>query len=494
MTSILLDIRDFLVGALIVDESSVLYDCSVNIYELQWAELEGKEPAALNATLFYSTGGGDNILSSLLARIMKESGHDVSSGYLLVPDSCLINETITLPKIRPEDTKRIIERKFNPTGAIQLQIALVEESLHNQTWSVQYLPAELVDNYQESYKSAGIELNGITTPSHVAVYAVPGDYVMAAGLVYAMFELSLNAVEGFYFYENRVIHHERFVLEEAVTGQDNEHEEQFRKMTLFKVLDGIYSVNANFEFNNPGNTVHQLLLCGTHPQIHEICDSLVDAMGVEGLLMGFLLGDLDAVLPVAGRHALLTGYANALQQGVAVDFLHHDILPQKALRVRTGIYLYSLTALLALASVAPRESHFRKLSADLIKEKQKLSQLKSSSANALKMADNVILLKKEIEARAALYGVFRDLANNLPDGIFLNAIEIKQLGGRRIIELLAVTKQSPDIHTKKLLTHLNAYLSKSGSFHLSKDPVITVIGVDNDKAVQIKVVCDLVTR
>lgn len=490
MSRIFLDIRDSLLNALIYDGDSLRYECSFDVHSVEWQESKGKEPTQHEELLFHRTGGKETVLSSILSRIIKQSAVNVTSGYLLAPDSRLMSDTITLPKIDPEDASRIIERKFNPSGALQLYISLVEESSHSQVWSVEYLPGELVKKYEDSFKSAGVKLQGITTANHVALHAIPGEYSMSAGRVYALYDTSLNAVEGFYFYESRLIHKERFILDETASGQISGNEEQLRKMKLFKMLDGIYRINANFAFSNPGSDIHQLLLCGTHPQIGEIAESLSEAMGIEV----FVLSMFDTVYSTAGRYALLTGYLNALQQGVAVDFLRHEILQQKALRVRTGVYIYSLTVLLALGSVAVRENTYRKVSAELAGEKQKLSQLKTVSVKSLKIAETITALNKEVDADALFYALFRDFANNLPDGAFLKGVQIKRLKSGRTMEIVAVTRKTPDIHVRKILSRLQGYLSTSAFFQLSKEPVITIVGKDNDRSVEMKFVCELVTK
>jgi hypothetical protein len=187
----------------------------------------------------------------------------------------------------------------------------------------------------------------------------------------------------------------------------------------------------------------------------------------------------------------LKGLQRAYSEGVLTNYMHPDLLRRFPLRKKSGMLVYIATALLAAFFLITTEFQHHRLKKQAQEEKKALDAHKSSKTASANFVKNLDLLRKLSGSQMLFYPVFRELAMNLPDGVYLDSFSFSGKDGRDIIEFSATFTPSGDLGTRKTLTSLVEAMNQSPRLNRYREPTITSSTRELKKAMTVKFACEV---
>jgi hypothetical protein len=235
--------------------------------------------------------------------------------------------------------------------------------------------------------------------------------------------------------------------------------------------------------------LQKVWLCGTDATIPELATTLQDAMDVETslLLPAGPADDQTLEYPFTA----LKGLQQAYYDDVLVNFMHPDLLRRFPLRKKSGMLIYIATALLAVSVVLTTEYRHVRLKKQADSAKKALIAQKQSQATTASFAKNLDLLRKLSGSQVMFYPIFRELAMNLPDGVYLDSFSYSSKDNHDTVDISATFLHSSDLGTQKTLTRLMESMKRSPYLSHYREPSVISATKDLKKAMTVKFTCEV---
>jgi Tfp pilus assembly protein PilN len=485
MADLFLDIRNRAVRAIVAEQGEIRFQ---QAYPLDTQESENRNQAL--------SGGQSKLregeLSGIIARIRTESSASIDQAHLILPNVNVTFATHRLPKMPHQEALKLVTRKTADQTKEELpQIGLIPMAIdqNSQTWLSEYIPTDILKDYKKEFDSAKVKLKTVSTIPEATLKTI--DHIRESIFnAHAIFEINITYVEVYYVSASALLLHETLEISSDDTVMESKDPERILKRRMFTILDLLYHVNAQYLAANPMTPLEKIWLCGADANIPEMTSTLQDAMDVET----FLLNDQPED-PVAGcRFAVLKGFMKACYDGKAVNFMHPDLLRRFPLRKKSGLLIYIATALLAGSFVVVTEYRHAGLQKKVKLLEKAASSQKASKAASDAVAKNIDTVKKLTSNQVVLYPIFRELATNLPEGVYLDSLTLTDKEGKTTLDLSASFRQSGDLGTEKTLTRLMAAVSQSPYLAVSREPVITTTTKDKQTVVTVKLSSEVRAR
>lgn len=488
MADLFLDIRDRYIRAIAAENGVVRFQ---KAYPLEATESNGRngqdEQPARNAGLL------EGELAAVLSRIRTEAGVSLDQTHLVLPSADVRFSTHVLPRMPQQDACKLLSRKITAEADDENpQISLVPMAVekNNQTWLAEYVTPETLKAYKKEFSASRLKLKTVTTALDATLHAVAAirESIFNA---HAVFEINTHSIVAYYISSSCLLHHETLELAELIDFANGSDTERNLKRRMFTILDLLYRINSQYLSANPMTPLQKVWICGTDTSIPELVIALQDAMDVETSMLA--AGQTDDQVSES-TFFVLNGLQKAYQDGAVVNFMNPDLLRRFPLRKRSGMLVYLATTLLAAWFVISTEHHHSRLKQQAANEKRTLAALKSSQTTSAAFAKNLELLRKLSGEQVIFYPILRELAMNLPDGVFLDSLNYSSRDSLDTLEISATFLQTSDLGTQKTISRLMETMNRSPHLKNHREPSISSSTRDSKKSMTVKFTCEVTPR
>lgn len=508
MNALIIDIRDTCLRAVLSDDGALDY-CRTFDFEpsgsgtITESTANEDQPARKHAAavdnpylIYYDTeekNPWDLALRQIINQIRADIKTSIDSVHLIIPSDEVIMASHQLPKMARLDAQKLIGRKLSSETKEEFppfSIIPGASDQKTQTWYSLYIPSGTLREYHKAFSSCRMRLTSITTPVNAMIDAFHS-VREAIFNAHAIFEIQRGFIEAFYISADGLLHFQRLPYASAATNKEisAEEAEKILKQKIFKIINTIFSVNSQYQSSHPGTPVQMAWVCGLESGLEEIATALKEAMGIEvGIAPAMPTG-----LPDESGYVPLAGFAAALQRNSATTYSVADFFKRFPLRKTSGSIVYTVTACAALLAFTLTERDYRSHLKQLKQMQQptdpKLAKNKPGASTAY--AKNLDALKKLTTRQIVFYDLFRELASDLPDGVYLENLEFHLKDDKGIIDITAVARLDDRIAENMLLSRLMAMFDRSPTLKYHREPSITVISKDKDRFLKISVACEV---
>ncbi len=423
-------------------------------------------------------------LAGILSLIRSDADISLDQAHIIVPSSDVQKEIHRLPRMPQQDAEKLLARKVaEKTGDENPQIHVIPMAIEQaqQEWLLEYVPTTALRDYKSEFSAGRLKLKTATTATAAIFHAIAHirESIFNA---HAIFEINATSVEAYYVSSSSLLMHETLPLGGDDEFRNHQDDERAHKRRIFSILDILHRVNTQFQSAHPMTPLEKVWLCGTESAITELSTTLQDAMDVETSLLS-----ADDTSSFVSLH----GFVKAYHENRAVNFIHADLLKRFPLRKKTGMLVYVVTALVTAFFVVTAEyRHHKLLDKDAQTKKQLAAQKASKSASA-SFAKNLDSLKKLSGSQIVLYPIFRELAMNLPDGVYLEAFNFSSKDTGDKIDIIASFTQNSDLGTRKTLTKLVDLVKQSPYLRHYHEPSVTSVTKAQKKFMVVKFTCEV---
>ncbi len=504
MNALIIDIRDNCLRAVLSNDGILEYCRSFDFEPLPTltgtdtehaAEATLKHaPAADNPYLIYydteKKNPWDLALKQIITQIYSDIAIPVDSTHLIIPSDEVTIATHHLPKMARTDAQKLIGRKISAETKEEFppfSIIPAASDQKTQTWCSLYIPTATLQDYRKAFTSCRMRLSSITTPVNAMIDAFRS-VREAIFNAHAIFEIQRGFIEAFYISSDGILHFQRLpYASSAITSENSaDDEEKIQKLKIFKIINTIFSVNSNYQNAHPATPVQMAWICGLEGGLDEIATALKEAMGIEvGIAPAMPTG-----LPEESGYVPLAGFAAALQSNSATTYTTADFFRRFPLHRTSYLIIYAITACVALLAITLTELEFRKLKKELQQTqtpKQATGKTPAISENTKNLDD----LKKLTSRQFAFYNLFRELATDLPDGVYLENFEYHVKDTKGFIDITALARLDDTIGESMLLTKFMTMLDRSPTLKNHREPTIAVFTRDKDRFLKITVTSEV---
>ncbi|MDU0459965.1 MAG: hypothetical protein RW306_14670 [Geobacteraceae bacterium] len=435
----------------------------------------------------------DLAFKTVVKQIFSDIRDSIDATHLIIPADDVVIATHQLPKMSRQDAEKMIARKISTESREEFppfSIIPAASDQKSQNWYSLYVPTSTLLDYRKVFSSARLRLSSITTPVNAMIDAFRS-VREAIFNSHAVFEIHRGFVEAYYISADGLLHFQRLPYSGSESSRETspEETEKAQKFKLFKIIDTIFKINSHYQTAHPQIPVQMAWICGLDSDLDNIATALKEAMGLEVAIAPAMptgLKDESGYVPLAG-------FASSLQNGTAVGYSAADLLKRFPLRKTSGVIIYTLTTLAALLAFSLTEREYRQLNNQVKQLKQSNSAQKGrNNASASSAYTKSLEALKKLTARQfVFYDLFRELANDLPDGVFLEDLEFRLKDDKGLLGITATARLSDNIGESRLLSRVMVMLDKSPTLANHSEPVITVVSREKDRYLKISVTSEV---
>ncbi|MBC7964117.1 MAG: PilN domain-containing protein [Steroidobacteraceae bacterium] len=506
MNTLIIDIRENSLRAVLSNDGLLVYSRTFDfeptpgtqgddaVYDLHHSHT----PAADNPYLLYYDIGqkqnpGDLAFKEIIGKIRSDINNAIDATHLIIPADDVVIATHQLPKMSRQDAEKLIGRKISAESREEFPPFSIIPSASDQktqTWYSLYVPTTTLQDYRKAFAACRLRLTSITTPLNAMIEAFR-NVREAIFNSYAVFEIQHGFVEAYYISADGLLLFQRLPYKTAANSPEGgaEDGEKSQKFKLFKIIDTIFRINSLYQSAHPQIPVQMAWVCGLESDLEAIATALNEAMGLEvGIAPAMPTG-----LPEESGYVPLAGFAAALQNGTAVSYSAADFFKRFPLRKTSGVAIYAATTLVALLAFGLTETEYRKLNnrAKRFPQHQNPKQTPGKKTAPAAHTRNPDSLRKLTARQFVFYILFRELANDLPDGVFLENLEFHLKDETGLVDITAVARLDNKIGESMLLSRLVAMLDRSPTLKNHREPSITVVDKDKERYLKITVTSEV---
>lgn len=507
MNLLIIDIRDTCLRAVLSNDGTLVYGRTFDfmpLAPLADADAEpgevpaGKQtPDADNPYLIYYNSGEKHPWDLALKQIIKQIRSDVQSRidstHLIIPSDEVIIATHQLPKMSRPDAQKLIGRKISAETKEEFppfSIIHGASDQKTQTWCSLYIPTATLREYRKAFSSCRMRLSSITTPVNAMMDAFRSvrDSIFNAHVI---FEIQRGFIEAFYISADGILHFQRLSYAPSAANRENnaEETEKVHKLKIFKIINTIFSINSNYQADHPATPVQMAWVCGVESGLDDIASALKEAMGIEVAIAP----PMPTGLAEESGYVPLAGFAATLQSNTATTYAAADLFQRFPLRRTSGGIIFAVTACAALLTITLKEREYRTLRKQVQQVQQSPAQKPGNNKAPASAAyvKNLDALKKLTSRQFVFYNLFRELATDLPDGVYLENLEFHLKDDKGFIDITALARLDDKIAESMLLTKLMTMFDRSPTLKNHREPAITVFARDKERFIKITVTSEV---
>jgi hypothetical protein len=485
MAELFLDIRDRHIRAIATENGVIRFQQAYQLKPVEVKKFTRQDGQSAEQVRLQ-----EGELAAIVSRIRTDAHISLDNAHLILPSVDVQVGTHLLPRMPQQEALKLLTRKsaLEPgDDAPKINIIPMSMEQNNQTWLTEFVKTETLKDYKKELSTIRIKLRSVTTAIDATLHAVSAirESIFNA---HAIFEVNTNSIEVYYLSASSLLFHETLELNESIDVIDNSDTGRNQKRRIFTILDLLYHANSQYMSSNPMTPLQKVWLCGNDSSLAELVKALQDAMDVETSLLPSEPSDTQIT---ECQFIALKGLQRAYSDGVLANYMHPDLLRRFPLRKKSGMLVYIATAMLAAFFLVTTEFKHTQLKHQVQDEKKTLAALKSSKTASSTFAKNLDLLRKLSGSQILFYPVFRELAMNLPDDVYLDSFSFSGKDGRDTIEFSATFIPSGDLGTRKTLTRLVEVMNQSTYLNRYREPIITSSTRDLKKAMTVKFACEV---
>lgn len=506
MNALIIDIRETSLRAVLRNDDGVLEYCRTFEFEplkdiqgetVKHQQISIHDASSDNPYLLECHNIWNLELKEALKKIRSEISTKINATHLIIPPYEVVTATHQLPKMSRQDAENLIRRKISTESKEEFPpFSIIPGATDQkiQTWHSLYIPSSTLKLYRKAFAFSKLRLSSITTPVNAMINAFQS-VREAIFNTHAVLEIQRGFVEAYYISGDGILYFERLPYASSASEPEvsDEQKEKIQKFRLFKIINTIFSINSKYQEANPHIPVQMVWVCGLENGLENgldsIASSLKEAMGVEVAIAPAM----PTGLPDESGYVPLAGFASALLNGTATSYSAADFLQRFPLRKTYGVAIYLITSVVALLALSLTEREYRKLRSQVksaqttVDSKQNKAKVAAAAANA----KNLDALNKLTSRQFIFYDLFRELATDLPDGVYLDNLQFQLKDDKGFLDLTALSRQSDKKGESALLVNFIDMLDKSPTLTDYREPSISVVGKDKDRYLKITVTSEV---
>ena len=435
----------------------------------------------------------DQALKEVINKIRSDINSTIDATHLIIPSDDVVLATHQLPRMPRQDAEKIIGRKIASESKEEFppfSIIPSSSDQKTQTWYSLYVPTATLKDYRKAFTSSRLRLTSITTPINAMLDAFRS-VREAIFNSHAVFEIQRGSIEAYYISSDGILYFQslQYNAVDNVPDGDTKDNEKAQKFKIFKIIDTIFRINSNYQSVHPQIPVQMAWVCGNESGLESIATALKEAMGLEvAIAPAIPTGPLEE-----SGYVPLVGFAVSLHNSTAVSYSIADFLKRFPLRKTSGMIIYAVTALAALITLSLTEREYRKLNNQV----KLFRKFKNTNKNLVKNpassahSKNLDTLKKLTARQFVFYNLFRELANDLPEGIFLENLQFRLKDDKGLLDTTAIARLNDNIGESLLLSRLMTMLDSSPTLKNHREPSITIVSKEKERYLKITVTSEV---
>lgn len=422
-------------------------------------------------------------LKTKLKLYLSESDIKPDTAHIILPSSEVIFENITLQNVPMEDAEFIIRNKIISERDIKsplIHLTPLGSDKMQQTYLVETIEKEIAEKYTKILSANGVKVRTLSTPIHANIRFFR-DFIKSAG-TFGILDLGREFMEFTVISDSVLILHERIPIQKAQMDEVEKKLETFDRLILFKIVEKFHNLYKRLKNTLPDQSLSKVFLCGPLCVHKELIETLSEIIVVEPLV------DTDEDAPCL--YASIKGLIRGVLDNSIVNFLersgkffsHFEKRCKRYVLITMVIYLILLSGGFFYV-----ENKYKKASLRLKLETKELSKGARKGSYAKRLSYLVSLSERDIP----FYEILRYLANNLPEGIFLEKVNYIGKDDKTIIEFNFIIKDTSALVRESLLTQLSSTLNNSSYLKNDGEPSISIVTKDKAKIIQVRLAVEV---
>lgn len=417
-------------------------------------------------------------LRDKIKQFMVDSGLKPDVAHIIIPPSEVIVENITLQNMPVEYAELIIRRKMVSERGLKdplFHLTLLRSEKMQQTYMVEVIEKEKAEGYMKILSSCGIKVKTLTTPFQANL--ISAKEMEKEIDTFGILDIGDGFMEFTVIIDSVPTHHERVSLQRSERFESTEEDRKgFDRIALFKIAEKFHHIYKRSK-GASGRNFSKVFMCGPLCVNKELIDILSEVVEIETLK--------DQEGDNSCLYTSLKGLVRGVSDRSIPNLLEGKRRPLSYIlkRYRKPALVAMMAYILILAAVFYYvENKYRKAISKLDLETKTLAQRAKEVGPAEQLSQLVSITERDIP----LYELMRYLANNLPDGIFLEKINYIGKENRVIVELNFMLKDASSIGREALLTRLMKTLDSSVYLRRHTEPAISTETKDKERNVRIR--------
>ena len=434
----------------------------------------------------------------ILSEISSDIGMKLDKIHCILPSEDTAVAVYSLPVMSRSDAEKVIQRKLVKDTNVPLPIynILSMGALGDkQAYIVETIKRETIERYQTFFRERKIEVKTFTTALHANLKAA-GKANIDPSLTTAILDIGHDIIEMTVLSHDRVLSygkaavHSLDIEKELQSGKTTD---RIEKMRVYRVVEAVFNAQSDYKKSYPDDPVQAFLVCGTGGGLTGIHEALTESLNVSSAA----LDTFKTTVTDGFQFTALHGLALSVLDGTAVNYLPRESavkLPLASLNKNALITTLSIYAIIIVALVSIVELRYRtaKRSLDAKTPSGQVGNLGPLGTDPYVV--HGAYLKGLLAKQVGWNGIFGYLADNTPDGVYINSLTTNQQSGGRSLEIDFVTSSYTEVGRSKLLSKITAMIDRSGLLKRTGEPVISVTSNQaKAKLLHLKVTCEVMS-
>ena len=474
MKNVLLDLRGRALRALVTDGETVTYLKSFETFSLDDPE--------------HAKG--------ILSDIAREAGIKFDRVHCIMPSEDVSAATFSIPVMSLSDAEKVIHRKLSKESGLSSPIFRILPTGFGgdkQSYLVETVKRETIERYLDFFNDQKISVKTISTSLHTNLKATSktgDDLTQTTGVL----DIGSDIIEMTVISSNHVISYGKAVIphldveKERLSGKS---EERIHKMKVYRIVEALYNAQTDYKKDYPDIPISKMFICGTGGALAGIHEALHESMNLTATSLNTLSGSVAD----GYQYTALHGFALGLLDGTAVNYLPRDMstkLPFSNLGNKTVISAAAIYALMLITVVTVFESKLVSAQKNLWDKTRTKQDQSFDSGETAVYAKHSGYLNGLLSRQISWQTTFGYLADNTPDGVYLEGVSLKPQQSTQMLEISFVTPHPSEVGGKKFLTRIVSMIDKCGALRRNGEPIISTSKNDKKgKLLHIKVLCEV---
>jgi hypothetical protein len=416
--------------------------------------------------------------------------------HCIMPSEEVSVSAMAVPAMSPGDAAKVIRRRLiKDTGDPSPLFNSIPQGRggERQSYLVESIKPQAMERLVSFFRGRGIVVKAVTTalPANLrAIKNVQG----ASSQTIALIDIENDFIEMTVLSDHVISYGKAAILPLDVEKEleSGKTPERIQKMRVFRAVESVYNAQSDYKRDFPDAPINKLWVCGTGSSLGGVLEALGESMNIETLSLNtFKEPVADGFLYTA-----LHGFALGMQDGTAVDFLPRDLLrdlPFTAWGRPALITAGCVYAMIFFTVIGALEIKHRKINNVLEDKIRAAQQRRLESADAAVYQKHGATLKGLLARRISWRAVFGYLADNTPEGAYIEGLSLKQQPNGSLLDIVFVIPAYAEVGVTKYLTRTIDMIDRSGFLRRTGEPGITLSKRGKNKLLLFTVTCEVLS-
>jgi hypothetical protein len=475
MKNVFLDLREHALRVLVIENEAVTYVKGFAKFSLD-------EP-----------GNAEQVL----AEISRDAGVKLDRVHCIMSSEEVSVSTYRLPAMSLADADKVIRRRLiKETGVPSPLFSILPTGSggEKQTYLVETIKQETIERYVNFFRSRKIMVKTISTALHANLKALK-KFTSELLQTTAILDIGNDIIEMTVFSHDHVVSYGKAAiipLDVEKELQSGKTLERINKMRVYRVVESVFNAQSDYNKDFPDAPIQNLWVCGTGGALEGLHDALIESMNVAVAP----LNTFKETIAEGYQFTALHGLALALSDRTAVNYLTRKMEKQLSAYAfgRTAVITTACIYVLVIIATTGLLELKHKEAKQLLEEKTRAEQARRfDSRDTDPYFIHGAYLKSVLARQVSWYEVLGYLADNTPDGVYINGLALKQQSALPLLEIDFVSPYSSEVGGHKVLTKIVAMIDRFRPFRRIGEPILSVTKQEKNKLFHFKVTCEVTT-